>query len=84
MRLASVRLCRCRKAGRLYGLVKSEDHKCLAGVRLQVAGLVVPVNPVTGRFDFSIPGDHLIDQLVLDADGPGCSCSAPQCSPELE
>jgi hypothetical protein len=61
-----------RKAARLYGLVESEDRKCLAGVQLQVAGLVVPVNPDSGRFDVSIPGDRLQDELVLDAIGPGC------------
>jgi hypothetical protein len=62
-----------RKAGRLYGLVESEDPGCLSGVQLQVAGLAVPVNPATGRFDFSIPGDHLRDELVMDATGPGCA-----------
>jgi hypothetical protein len=62
-----------RKAGRLYGLVESEDLKCLSGVRVQVAGLVVPVNPDSGRFDFSVPGDHLQDELVLDATSPGCT-----------
>jgi hypothetical protein len=62
-----------RKAGRLYGLVDSEDPKCLVGVQLQVAGLAVPVNSDSGRFDVSIPGDRLQDELVLDATGPGCT-----------
>jgi hypothetical protein len=62
-----------RKAGRLYGLVESEDPKCLAGVRLQVAGLAIPMNPESGRFELSIPGDRLQDELVLDATSPGCT-----------
>jgi hypothetical protein len=62
-----------RKAGRLYGMVESEDPKCLAGAQVRVAGFVVPVNPDSGRFDISIPGDHLQDELVLDATGPNCT-----------
>ena len=62
-----------RKAGRLYGLVESDDPKCLVGVQLRVAGLAIPMNPDSGRFDVSIPGDHLEDELVLDVTGPGCT-----------
>jgi len=64
-----------RKAGRIYGLVESEDPKCLAGIQLRVAGLVVVMNPDSGRFELSIPGDRLQDELVLDVTAPGC---APQ------
>ena len=62
-----------RKAGRLYGLVESEYPPCLAGVRAKVAGLAVPIDPNSGRFDISIPGDHLQDDLVLDIVGAGCT-----------
>jgi hypothetical protein len=62
-----------RKAGRLFGLVETEDPKCLTGAQFRVAGLVAPVNPDSGRFELSIPGDRLQDELVLDATGPGCT-----------
>jgi len=62
-----------KKAGRLSGIVESEDLKCLAGAQLRVAGLVVPLDPDSGRFELSIPGDLLRDELVLDVTGPGCT-----------
>src|SRR5260370_22307833 len=62
-----------RKAGRLYGLVESEDLKCLTGAQIRVAGLVFPVSPDSGRFEISVPGSRLHDDLVLDVTGPGCT-----------
>lgn len=62
-----------RKAGRLYGLFESEDPKCIAGAQLHVAGLAVPVNRDSGRFDITIPGDRLHGDLVLDATAPDCT-----------
>lgn len=62
-----------RKAGRVYGLVKSEDPKCVRDAHIRVAGLAVDVDPDSGRFELSIPGDRLQDELSLDATGPGCT-----------
>jgi hypothetical protein len=61
-----------RKAGRISGLVESEDPKCLAGAQIQVAGLTAAMNPNSGRFELSIPGDRLQNELVLDVSAPGC------------
>lgn len=61
-----------RKQGRLFGLIQSEEPRCLAGAKAEVAGTPVPVNPDSGRFDVSIPGDRVQDELTLDVSGPGC------------
>ena len=62
-----------RKSGRIFGLVESEQPKCVSGAQVQVAGITAPVNPSSGRFELSIPGDRLENELVLDVTGPGCA-----------
>lgn len=61
-----------RKAGRVKGLVESDTPGCLAAAQVHVAGLTALVDPASGQFDLTIPGDRLQDDLILEASAPGC------------
>jgi hypothetical protein len=61
-----------RKAGHVYGRIDSENKSCIAGAEIRVAGLVAPVDPISGRFELNIPGDRMQDQLPLQAIARGC------------
>ncbi|HEV3037832.1 MAG TPA: toll/interleukin-1 receptor domain-containing protein [Candidatus Angelobacter sp.] len=61
-----------RKAGRLYGLVQSADRSCLAAAQVRVGELSAPVDPVSGSFELTVPGERLQDDLKLQAVSTGC------------
>lgn len=61
-----------RKAGRISGRIDTEDGLCLPGAQVRVAGLSAPVDPVSGHFELTVPGDRLQDDLELQAVAPGC------------
>jgi len=61
-----------RKAGRIYGRVETEGGLCLSGAQVRVAGLSTAVDPISGHFELTIPGDRLQDELELQAVAPGC------------
>jgi hypothetical protein len=61
-----------RKAVRIYGRVDGEGGGCLFGAEVSVAGLSAPIDPRSGHFELTIPGDRLRDDLELVATAPGC------------
>jgi hypothetical protein len=62
-----------RKAGRIFGHVETENPGCLVGAQILIAGVSAPVDPVSGSFDLTIPGDRLNDDSVLQAVSQECA-----------
>ena len=59
-----------RKNGRISGFVQDSDGKPVVGAAVGVAGLSVTTDAL-GRFDFTIPGNRLTEELDLQAVAAG-------------
>ena len=61
-----------RKDGRIYGRVDSKEPSCLPHAEVRVAGQVASVDPNSGQFEVTVPGDRMGDDLFLVASSPNC------------
>jgi hypothetical protein len=68
----SVYLAVHRRPGKIVGQVESEVPGCISGAKIAVAGIAASIDPATGHFELTIPGDKLQDDLVLEAAAAGC------------
>lgn len=60
-----------RKAGRISGRVQDESGNGIPGAQVHVAGLSAGVDPASGHFELTIPGERVQEDLELEAVAPG-------------